>query len=114
MKNRMLTFAGVLALLAVLGHYYAKPLLAQVRAALVQDADNPARHPYSQEVGTEDCDRLGCSIRFPAVPPGKRLVVQQVNGFVSPTSISTIVDWCVLIADRERRQWNPLLTSVYR
>jgi hypothetical protein len=101
MKNRMLTFAGVLALLAVLGHYYAKPLLAQVRAVLAQDVDNPARHPYTQEAGSPNCERAGCSIFFISVPPGKRLVVQQVNTFVRPTSISTIVDWGSLISDRE-------------
>ncbi len=37
MKNRLLTFAGALALLAVLGHFYAVPLMAQVRAALVKN-----------------------------------------------------------------------------
>jgi hypothetical protein len=44
MKHKLLTFAGALALLAVLGKYYATPMLAQVRAALVQDVDNAARH----------------------------------------------------------------------
>lgn len=43
MKQKMLAMAGVLALLAVLGRFYAQPVLAQVRAALVSDVDNPAR-----------------------------------------------------------------------
>ena len=45
MKNRLLTFAGALVLLAVLGSYYAKPLLATV-AALVQDRDSKGRNVY--------------------------------------------------------------------
>ena len=42
MKSNLLTLAGTLALVAVLGKFYAIPAVAQVtRAALVQDRDSP-------------------------------------------------------------------------
>jgi hypothetical protein len=47
MKNRLLTLAGLLALLAVLGKFYAEPLFAQVRAALVQNVDEAGRNPFA-------------------------------------------------------------------
>jgi hypothetical protein len=46
MKNKLITLAATAALLAVLGHFYAKPLMAQVRAALTQNIDEPGRNPY--------------------------------------------------------------------
>jgi hypothetical protein len=76
MKNKLLTFAGALALLATLGHFYAKPLLAQVRAALVQNMDEPGRHPYQVRIGFDTAQ--GFAADFPDVPVGQRLVVQQI------------------------------------
>jgi hypothetical protein len=100
MTNKLLTLAGTLALLAVLGKFYAKPLLAQV-ATLVRDVDNPARHPYTQFPASQSCNSSFCFFDFPTVPPGKRLVVQQVNLMVRPVSGSTIVDQAELIAGLE-------------
>jgi hypothetical protein len=48
MRNKLLTLAAMLALLAVLGEFFARPVIAQVRAALVQDVDNPARHVFQK------------------------------------------------------------------
>ena len=81
MKNRLLTFAGALVLLAVLGGYYAKPLLATV-AALVQDRDSKGRNVY-QEV--ESCFNVTnpCQIAFATVPAGKRLIIEQVSALVT-------------------------------
>ena len=78
MKNRLLTFAGALALVAVLGKFYAQPLMAQVRAALVQDRDNIGRNFY-QALG--NCSNVTdpCVISYPAVPAGNRLIVQHVS-----------------------------------
>ena len=53
MKNKLLTFAGALALLALLGHFYAKPLLASV-AALVRDVDNGALQPVNFKITVND------------------------------------------------------------
>ena len=82
-KNRLLTLAGLLALLAILGKFYTEPLLAQVRAALVSDVDNPARgfvqfhafvHLPPANAGTSLTADLGYQ-----VPAGKRLVVDTVS-----------------------------------
>lgn len=83
MKQKLLTTAGALALLAVLGKYYAQPVFAQVRAALVSDVDNPARGfvQFSRLVGPTE----GSSGHFwnqdlqYAVPAGKRLVIDNIS-----------------------------------
>jgi len=80
-KNRLLTVAGGLALLAVLGKFYAEPLFAQVRAALVSSIDEPARAPY-QVTFNGSCFRP-CFLEAQPVPPNKRLHVTHlfVEGF---------------------------------
>uniref|UniRef100_Q027D7 Uncharacterized protein n=1 Tax=Solibacter usitatus (strain Ellin6076) TaxID=234267 RepID=Q027D7_SOLUE len=75
MKNRLLTFAGLLALFAVLGKFYAPPLMAQVRAALVQDADQPARAPFQVTVPININNFTYTPVTIPA---GKRLVVDYI------------------------------------
>jgi len=77
-KNRLMTLAGCLALVAVLGKFYAKPLMAQVRAALVKNVDEKGRNPYQQS-GATGCGSGLCDFTFPAVPAGKRLVVEHVS-----------------------------------
>jgi hypothetical protein len=75
MKNKLLTVAGALALLVLLGHFYAKPLLAQVRAALIQNVDEPARNPIGfsdNNAGSED---------FWKVPAAKRYVIEQYTAY---------------------------------
>jgi hypothetical protein len=76
MKNRLLTFAGFLALLAVLGKFYAPPLMAQVRAALVQDVDQPARAPFQVTVPININNFNSTPVTIPA---GKRLVVDYIS-----------------------------------
>ncbi|MBV8728957.1 MAG: hypothetical protein JO336_04020 [Acidobacteriia bacterium] len=71
MRNRLLTLTGALALLAVLGHYYAKPLLAQVRAALIENVDEPGRNPFSLTANTPNFDATF------TVPAAKRYVLEQ-------------------------------------
>jgi hypothetical protein len=86
MKHKLLTFAGALALLATLGHFYAKPLLAQVRAALVSNVDDPGRIPYQAayeiQLANRDCHN-GCPTNFPSVPAGKRLVITNFSGSIA-------------------------------
>lgn len=77
MRNKLLAFAGVIGMLTLLGHFYAKPLLAQVRAALVQDMDSPGRHPY--QASTSFDPTTGTFPVFPPVPIGLRLVLEQLN-----------------------------------
>ena len=77
MRDRTLQLAGILAMLAVIGKYYAVPVLAQVRAALVQNRDEPARNFYAHSL--ECTGGISCVVTFPTVPAGKRLVIQHLN-----------------------------------
>jgi hypothetical protein len=77
MKNKLLTFAGALLLLAVLGKFYAKPVFAQVRAALVQDVDQPARAPFQATVTVNALTNFNYTTV--SIPAGKRLVVDMVS-----------------------------------
>ncbi|MBV8728955.1 MAG: hypothetical protein JO336_04010 [Acidobacteriia bacterium] len=76
MKNKLLTLGGAAALLAVVGHYYAKPLMAQVRAALVQNVDEPGRNPFSLQV-----QALAPADDFVTfqVPAKQRYVIEQYS-----------------------------------
>lgn len=76
MKNKLLTFAGALALLGVLGKSYAPPLMAQVRAALVQDVDQPARAPFQVTVPVNINNFTFTPVSIPA---GHRLVVDYIS-----------------------------------
>jgi len=86
MKNKLLTLAGALALLAVLGHYYAKPLLAQVRAALVQNVDEPGRNPIPLGFQTV----TGTNFTNFSVPAGKRYVIEAFTGSCILDSASSV------------------------
>ncbi len=76
MKNRLLTLAGTLALIAVLGKFYATPLMAQVRAALVQDVDQPARAPFQVTVPININNFTFTNVPIPA---GHRLVIDMIS-----------------------------------
>jgi hypothetical protein len=71
-----MTFAGALALLAVLGKFYAKPLMADVKSALVQDVDNPGRNPFQATVTVNVNNFTYTPVPIPA---GKRLVVDYIS-----------------------------------
>ena len=52
-----------------------------------RNADEPGRAPYQvRAVGLTStvCNEFGCLVKFPAVPAGRRLVVQHVSGFFQP------------------------------
>jgi hypothetical protein len=83
MKNKLLTLAGTLAVVAVLGKFYAVPALAQaVRAAVVKNIDEPGRTPFEDAGISTTCDAkgLGCTLDYAAVPANKRLVITYVTG----------------------------------
>ena len=57
---------------------------AQPKPALVQDIDEPGRNPYQQGMSfvasASTCsNNFACSVDFPAVPAGKRLVLTYVS-----------------------------------
>ena len=89
MKSRLLTFAGCIAVLLALAKIYEKPLLAQVRAALVQNVDEPARNPYQESffsyLGNCPAGNQFCNFNYSAVPAGKRLVITNISGYVDVT-----------------------------
>jgi hypothetical protein len=95
MKNRIWTLTGALALLAVIGKYYAMPAIAQtVRAAIVKNIDERGRNPYAVNV---DCSPAvgpasSCTAQATQVPAGMRLVVENINLiglFQSPNTTTT-------------------------
>jgi len=89
MKHKLLTLAGALALLAVLGKFYAKPLFAQVRSALVKNIDEPGRAPYQVPVF---CQAATCNfIALTPVPAHSRLVIEHVSLDVGSGSGSPVL-----------------------
>ena len=85
MKHKLLMLAGVLAVVAVLGGFYGKPVAAEIRGLLVQDVDQPARANFQWThlftAATPD--------QTVTIPTGYRLVIDYVNaqGDVSPSGI---------------------------
>jgi hypothetical protein len=81
MKSKLFTLAAAFMLAAVLGGVYAAPALAAViKAALIKNVDEPGRTPYSVQLNCNDNISTSCtSPAVPAIPPGKRLVVEYVG-----------------------------------
>ncbi|MBN9662638.1 MAG: hypothetical protein J0H49_30850 [Acidobacteria bacterium] len=83
-QRRLFSFAAALALAAVLGKFYAVPAMAQaVSAMLVRNVDEKGRAPYMHNVIHVCQGDAVCDLYFPAVPAGKRLVVEHVNAGIS-------------------------------
>jgi hypothetical protein len=55
--------------------------VAQIRAALIKNVDEPGRLPYVHQVDVFPCN-FQCQADFPAVPAGKRLVVEHVSALI--------------------------------
>jgi len=106
MKHKLLTLAGALALLAVLVNYNAKPVLAQLRAALVKNIDEPGRTPWDTRSQfftggsgcylTSDCFNYSGGSGFATfdlrpIPAGKRWVVQSAAGGLTDAN-GTIIE----------------------
>ncbi len=80
--------------LAAVGTFTAKPLMAQIKAALVESVDEPGRIPYESTVlfskggggcagpNCFSCSNGFCIVTFGTVPSNKRLVVTSVLGQV--------------------------------
>jgi hypothetical protein len=102
MKNKLLTLAAGLALIAMAGKFFAVPLLAQVRAALVQNVDDPGRIAYqSTAFGTNSegtCSGNVCVFLWPPVPANHRLVAQHIQAANPLTSLSPAPGFQVFLA----------------
>ena len=85
--NRFVMVGAVLGALALLITLATEGrVLAQaIRAALVENVDEPGRNPYSENAS---CSGVGCTVGFSPVPTGKRLVVTFVNGIVEGNNTS--------------------------
>ena len=95
MRNRILTIAGALALLAVAGRFYAIPAIAQsIRAALVKNTDEPGRNPYSATFACTSPGFSACTAEASTpVPAGMRLVVENVNAqIVVPPATTGVIN----------------------
>jgi hypothetical protein len=89
-KNYVWMTAGVAAM-TVAGAFSAKPLLAQIKAAFVENVDEPGRNPFHvvkyfapnlPSPGVQCNSNNICSASYGVVPSGKRLVVTNVSGLV--------------------------------
>jgi hypothetical protein len=53
--------------------------MAAVQAILIQNRDERGRNPYMQTLSCYSASVAQCNSFFPAVPAGKRLVIEHVN-----------------------------------
>jgi len=103
MKHWKSYVGSVIALggLAALVHFTAKPLLAQVKAALVENIDEPARNPYSEDFVTGLSPLSGgcqqpsyCEFASKVVPAGRRLVITNISGYaIASNAQGAIATW---------------------
>jgi hypothetical protein len=78
-----------MAALSLVGAFTAKPLLAQIKAAFVENVDEPGRNPFHVtkyfgllSAGFQ-CDSNDlCTAFYGVVPAGKRLIVTHVSGLI--------------------------------
>lgn len=75
-KNQLLVAAVLGAVVTIAVMSVPRPLLAQVRAALVQDVDQPARQPFQASVSINVNNFVFTNVPIPA---GKRLIVEYVT-----------------------------------
>ena len=90
MASKLWTVAAALVLLAVVGKFYAKPVLADVRAALVQNTDEPGRNVFALQGSNFTVNPYFYSV---TVPAGKRYVIDQYSAscdIVSTTYMSQV------------------------
>jgi hypothetical protein len=85
--KRALLGLGVFALAAVAASALVPPVVAQVRAALVRDADHPARSSvlFTADVNIPNAG-FNSAVLTGVIPPGKKLVVEFVAANCSSSS----------------------------
>ena len=96
MKSKLLLIAGVataLALaLAITERALVKPVLAQVRAALVQNVDEPGRTPFALFGSTSNSNFYSFS-----VPAGQRYVVETTTGLCFENTPGVLADISIYV-----------------
>jgi hypothetical protein len=78
----------MLVVTGILGVFTVDKAMAQTRPAYTKNVDEPGRIPYQYAVdfqsGTSACvTNSFCIVPFPAVPAGKRLVVEHLTVFAA-------------------------------
>ncbi len=71
----------------------AQPANAQTRAALVKNVDEPGLVPFSQtfQIGVTACSCSNCCfVKTTTIPAGKRLVIQNVSGWVPLDAVGSL------------------------
>ena len=93
----MMYLTVALAVISGLAGFFGPAAIAQIKAALVRDSDNPALQPFQLTLAIPGCGAL-CDGSF-NVPPGKRLVIQSVafgiaggSGISARASMTTVVN----------------------
>ncbi len=84
--RQLILAVATLAVLSVLAMFTAREAIAQVRAAIIKDVDEPGRTPYVQHVVLSkpgNCGLNFCSGLLPVVPAGKRLVITRFHGMIA-------------------------------
>lgn len=89
-KLRLAALPAVLIACVALAGVFAKPVWAQVRAALIRDADNPALAPF-MGVAEYDFTTLNTQALLVTVPAGKRLVIESVSYVSGGSSTNQLV-----------------------
>jgi hypothetical protein len=83
---RPAVMVAVVLSVVVLGRFYARPVMAQVRAALTQNIDEPGRNPYQEQIFSSAANCAAgtkfCNFNYSIVPANKRLVITNVSGYV--------------------------------
>jgi hypothetical protein len=83
--------AASVAVAGVGGGFTAKPLLAQIKAAFVENVDEPGRNPFHlnnylapnlSSTGVQCNANNICTAFYGVVPAGKRLVITNVSGLI--------------------------------
>ena len=113
------TLAGMaagMAGLSVIGSYTAKPLWAQIKAALVENIDEPGRNPFHADRSFTSnepspglsCINNFCTITYGVVPGGKRLVITNVTGTLFVDTPGSVVS----VSLYDSNSVNPLSTTL--
>ena len=87
MKSKWLIVVGAVLAVVVAAERYGRPVMAEVRAALVQNVDEPGRNPFAFSAFITQSQ--GPTTTTFSVPAGKRYVVQQFSAQCTLTPTST-------------------------
>jgi hypothetical protein len=86
----LILFIGGALLLAVLSSLSPTEAIAQLRATLIRNVDEPARIPYEHAVTPARPLTNVYRADFPAVPAGRRLKLTRISGWIQFVDASNL------------------------